>query len=89
VNYPTAADLRAAANEAVLKRCDDPLLGEIMASAASAAAEGKTSCRIVLDLPIDDPRKDKIDAVIVTLGLQGYWAPTMVGGANCLHLSWD
>jgi hypothetical protein len=69
VNYPTAADLRQAANEAVLKRCHDPLLREIMAVAASSAAQGETSCRIEFPVAITESRMMPITEAVEALGL--------------------
>jgi hypothetical protein len=70
VTYPTAADLRQAANEAILKRCDDPLLREIMAWAASEASTGRKSCRFVPTEPIGPVRLERIAEACEALGVR-------------------
>jgi hypothetical protein len=89
VNYPTAADLRAAANEATLRRCDDPLLPEIMASAASAAAQGETSCRLEFPATLEDRRRDNVILALGALGVQAYWDPMLSYDTVTLYLSWN
>jgi hypothetical protein len=90
LNYPTAADLRQAANEAILRRCDDPLLPEIMATAAEAASQGEMSCWVTLQTLVDDPRKNMIVVALFALGLQAYWAlPPEEVGTNSVNVSWS
>jgi hypothetical protein len=70
MNYPTAADLRQASNEAILRRCDDPLFREIMAWAASEASMGRKSCRFAPTEPIDQGRFTRIAEACEALGVR-------------------
>jgi hypothetical protein len=70
MTYPTAADLRQAANEAILRRCDDPLLREMMAFAASEASTGRMSCRFAPNEPLGPGRFTRIVEACEALGVR-------------------
>jgi hypothetical protein len=88
VSYPTAADLRQAANEAVLKRCDDPLLREMMAWAASEASTGRMSCRFAITAPLDPGRSARIALACEALGVRCEEGDAS-DGAPFFELSWS
>jgi hypothetical protein len=70
MSYPTAADLRQAAKESILRRCDDPLLREMMAFAASEASTGRMSCRFAPDEPVGRVRSERIVLACEALGIR-------------------
>jgi hypothetical protein len=90
VTYPTGADLRAAAAAATLRRCDDPLLAEILAAASRAAAQGETSCHLEFSAAqVGEERRGRIVRALGALDVRGYWDPMLAPGAATLFLSWD
>jgi hypothetical protein len=90
MTYPTGADLRAAAAAATLRHCDDPLLGEILAAASRAAAEGETSCHLEFaTAQVGEERRDRIVRALGALDVRGYWDRMLTTGAATLFLSWD
>jgi hypothetical protein len=89
-SYPTGADLRAAAAAATLRRCDDPLLGEILAAASRAAAQGETSCHLEFSAAqVGEERRGRIVRALGALGVRGDWDPMLAPGVTTLFLSWD
>jgi hypothetical protein len=84
--HPTAAELRAAANHALVARCEDPLLASIMALARQAASQGDKSCRIDFPLGVEDGRREAIGVALEALGLNPHWS---FGDPSSLSISWQ
>jgi hypothetical protein len=88
MTYPTAADLRQAANEANLKRCDDPLLSKIMEAAKYVASKGAMSYRVVLPDPDDDDQFERLVDACRALGIRCDDVSTE-DGTEVFELRWD
>lgn len=84
--YPTASELRAAANLALVAKCDDPLLGEIMEAAKKAARTGALECRIEFPETVDGSRRESINDALDALGLFPHWSH---GDPSMLSIKWQ